>query len=291
MTTGNFWATVGRTHTLVSSRKDGWIVVRPGDPIYARETRGDRAAFEKLIARAKGRAWVALEDLLEFACSNLKCNSIPRAFATPFQAMVNYYGSTDETFATGFLRGLQFFGLLNGSERARLLTPNGLTVSELNPKARSILAAYFFEPGDTYPSSLPIEPTSVMPNGLPSDMRVSAERAQSTLFRHLPDAGEATMPSRAKSAWDLAREKWVRSNNDNPDDQTPSEPIRVLLGSRSLWEINFVVGTQTYATFKIADDAVPSSAQPLLITDLPQDVQREIDKAYEEILKSIGGGG
>jgi hypothetical protein len=84
---------------------------------------------------------------------------------------------------------------------------------------------------------------------------------------------------------------WANSNNDDPDGQTESETVRVLSGSRSLWEISFAVGTQPYGKLKIADDAVPSSAQPLLITDLPQDVQREIDKAYEEILKSIGGGG
>jgi hypothetical protein len=42
---------------------------------------------------------------------------------------------------------------------------------------------------------------------------------------------------------------------------------------------------------KVPDDRVPSVATQYLMEDLPDNVKKEIDRAYEEFVKAMGGGG
>jgi hypothetical protein len=290
-TTGDFWQSIGRVDTLVADEKDGWIIVRPSDPIVAREQRGDRAALEKLIAKAKGKAWVSLDDLVEFACSNLNCSNIPGAYVLPFQVMVNYYGVTGESYVSGDLRSLQFYGTLGTSQRQRFKNGEELQVAQMPPNAKTVLWALFSEPGRVIPSHLQVEPTSVMPDGLPQSLRVSGSVKDSTLLCPLPDAGDPTVPSRGRSMTDVAQTRWMRRYTDDQYSNRPPELTRVLLGNRTLWEFNLINGNQTYARMKVADDRVPSVATPFLMEDLPDNVKKEIDRAYEEFVKAMGGGG
>jgi hypothetical protein len=289
-TTGDFWLAINRAPMLVASEIDGWIIVRPSDPIVAREQRGDRAALEKLIAKAKGKSWVDLDDLVEFACSNLKCSNIPGAFAIPFLAMVNYYGVTSESYVSGDLRALQFYGTLGASQRQRFRNGEELVVTQMPPNAKTVLWALFSEPGRSIPSHLAVEPTSVMPDGLPATLRVLGTVKESTLLCPLPDAGEPTAPTRGTSMSDVARARWLKRYDDNEYSNRPPELTRVLLGSRTLWEFQIANGNQGFATMRVADDRVPTGATPFLMDNLPENVKNELDRAYEEFVKAMGGG-
>jgi len=290
-TTGDYWARIKRTETLTTGEANGWITVRPKDPIIARTLRGDRTALETLISKAKGRSWVDLDDLVDFACSNLNCSGIPGAFVLPFQAMVNYYGVTGESYVSGDFRALQFYGTLGVSQRQRLRNGEELLVSQMPLKSRSVLSSLFSEPGRVIPSLLRVEPTSAMPDGLPATLRVAATAKNSSLLCPLPDAGESTSPSRAKSVVNLAQERWLRKHDDNPNSALRPELVRVLIGSRTLWEFSVVNGNQVYATMQVADDQVPKGAEPVLMDQLPEGIKKEIDIAYEEFVKLMGGGG
>ena len=264
--------------------------MRPKDPISARELRGSRIALEKIIGKAKGSVWVSLDDLVEFACSNLNCQMIPGAFSIPFGMMVSYNGTTNQGFESGYLRGLQFYGTLGMAQRERLRGGVELAVAQIPPKARGVLDKLFTETGrgNFY---MNVEPTSALPDGVTPDLRIKGSISDGTLFRPLPDAGEATGPSRAKTAGDFAREKWIRLHNTEPDRITANEPVRVLIGSRSIWTFDVMDAHQILTTLLVADDRVPNGATPFLMDDLPENIKSELNRAYEQFVKTMGDGG
>jgi hypothetical protein len=130
-----------------------------------------------------------------------------------------------------------------------------------------------------------------MPDGLPATLRVLGTVKESTLLCPLPDAGEPTAPTRGTSMSDVARARWLKRYDDNEYSNRPPELTRVLLGSRTLWEFQIANGNQGYATMRVADDRVPTGATPFLMANLPENVNNEIDRAYEEFVKAMGGGG
>jgi len=132
-TTGEFWRILKEGAAYTATRADGWISVRPSDPIDAREMRGDRAALEKLIAKTQGNVWPSLDDLAEFAASNLECDDLPAAFVIPFQVMVNYYGQASYGYVSTNLRPLQIYASLPLSIRTRSKTANRSPVVPCRP--------------------------------------------------------------------------------------------------------------------------------------------------------------
>jgi hypothetical protein len=276
--------------TLAVNDSEGWLLVRPKDPIAARELRGDRAALEKLIGKAKGRPWATLDDVVEFACSNINCPSIPGAFLLPFQSMVNYYGVSGDAYVSGDLRSLQFYGTLGLSQRQKLSSGEEVSVTQIPPKAKEVLQMVIEQPSRGFPGPLHTEPTSAMPSGLTSTLRLKASASQSPLICPLPDAGEPAMPARGKSLRKLAQEKWSRKFDDNPYSRGIPELSRFLIGSRTFWEFLVIEGNFVYISMEVADDRIPSSAKPTLLEQAPESLRSQMDRAYEEYLKAMGGG-
>jgi hypothetical protein len=291
-TTGDFWSVIMRRRTLISTRKDGWITVRPADPIEARRLRGDRVAFEKLITTATKQGRATSDDLAAFAVSNLSRTAIPRAFSYPFQTMVNYYADPGEGgWVSGNLRPLQFYASVPLSQRTELKSGTALPVARLTPTAKKVLEAVFFEPQPSAPGALSIEPTEAMPEGVPLDLLVKAAAIESPLIYPLPDAGEATMPTRGKSPAAIAQEKWQRTHDDNPYAQDMPELNRVLLGERTRWQFDIGVPNKLYVSLIVADDRLPKAAKPTTMDELSADLKATLDRAYKEFLKAMGGGG
>lgn len=290
-TTGEFWNKVERRKTLTASRSNGWIIVRPADPISAREQRGDRVALEKLIAKAANHVWAPLEAISEFAASNLNCKRLPNAFVLPYHVLINNYGSPQKAYDSDF-RPLQLYACLTPSERQKLRNGDAISAASLSPKAKQVLNAVFFEPGGAVlVFSISGEPTEIFPLGLSDALRLTAEVTKSVVLAPLPDAGDPTMPAAPMSARDLAQSRWSRKYDDNPYAQNIPEVTRVRIGSRLEWNIALMLQGNQIGSITIADDSVPKESKPIAMEALPQNVKDVLEKAYQDYLKEMGGGG
>jgi hypothetical protein len=290
-TTGEFWDRVTRRKTLLTERSNGRIVVRPADPITAREQRGDRAALEKLFAKAGDQVWAKLDDVAEFAASNLNCRSLQLAFYMPYHALVNYNASRQKQYES-LLRPLQLYACLTPSERQKLRNGESLSVASISPKAKEVLAAIIFEPGGAVLDfAIDGEPTELMPLGLSNDLLLTATVNKSVVLAQLPDAGEPTMPSTPISPREIAQGRWSRNYDDNPYAREIPELVRVLIGNRLEWKISLHLAGKPIGSVSLADDSVPKGSSALTMESLPQNVKDVLEKAYQDYLKEMGGGG
>lgn len=290
-TTGEFWRQIRARDSLVAEQAGGWISIRPTDPVSAREQRGDRVALEKLIAKAKGTVWPSLDDLSEFAASNLNSRSLPMAFVLPYQALVNNYGRVERAYESN-LRPLQLFACLSQSEKQKLRNGDRLNFTTLSPKAKDVLNAVVFAPfGAVFSSNITGEPTELFPLGLGNGFTISAKVTSSVVFAPLLDAGEATMAPAPMSARDHAMDRWYKKYDDSPYGQEIPETNRVLVGSREIWEFSLFRGAEQIGKVSVAGDTIPKAAKPTTLEALPQSIKDMLEKAYQDYLKEMGGGG
>jgi len=290
-TTGEFWNKVERRKTMTASRSNGWIIVRPADPTAARERRGDRVALEKLIGKAANHVWAPLEDISEFAASNLNCKRLPSAFVLPYQVLINNYGSPQKAYDSDF-RPLQLYACLTPSERQKLRNGDALSAASMSAKAKQVLNAVFFEPGGAVlVFSISGEPTEIFPLGVNDSLRLTAKVTKSVVLAPLPDAGEPTMPAAPMSARDLAQSRWSRKYDDNPYAQNIPEVTRVRIGSRLEWNISLMLQGNQIGSLALADDSASKESKPVTMEALPQNVNDVLEKAYQDYLKEMAGGG
>ncbi|MBA3725385.1 MAG: hypothetical protein H0W86_02775, partial [Armatimonadetes bacterium] len=88
LVTGEFWRLLNARQSIHATDSNGWIIVRPTDPISARESRGDRRALRDLIAGKGSRLYPTLDSLAAFAHSAPAISRISEALVVPFYAVV-----------------------------------------------------------------------------------------------------------------------------------------------------------------------------------------------------------
>lgn len=291
LTTGEFWGRLKRRISLVCDRADGWVIVRPADPIEARRTRGDRIALERLIAKTKEANWALLDDVAEFAMSNPNCRQLPQSFLFSFQSMVNYYGEGGAGYISGDIRHLQLYGSLPKSTRAKLEAGEAIPFGSLPSAAKAILTAMVYEPAGALLMGAVIEPTEIMPGGLPSGAMLTASVSQVTLIAPMPDAGEPSMPVRGMDAAAIAVQRWSSAHDDSPYAQEVPQLNRVVLGTRKVWHFRVTLEGKEIAACTVADDVLSKERKVTTMGELPDKVRAELEKAYQDYLKYMGGGG
>jgi len=290
MTTGEFWAQLNRRPSVKCERSDGWVVVRPADPVEARRTRGDRVALERLFAKTQGLKMARLSDVAEFALSNPNCRNLQQTFLFPFQASVNYYGQAGEGYVSGDIRHLQLYGALPLSVRSKLENGEALAVGSLPVAAKNLLAAMAYEPDGALLNNSDIEPTEVLPNGL-NNAVLSATVSQVSLIAPMPDAGEPKMPVRGMDPRAIAVQRWNRIHDDSPYAKEIPELNRVILGTRKIWKFKLTERGREIGSWTVADDTFPKDHTITTMAEAPDAVQAEIEKAFQDYSKYMGGGG
>jgi hypothetical protein len=164
-------------------RDDGWLIVQPYLPVYARSTRFDRLAARELIQALQSKQYASADDGVRYVSKSahaIGIRSIDKiliSHATP---------SVDQTSIDGILRTPAEFFAAAGPEIWRTILNRSIPYSRLSTNLRNILHQWvywstqlatdvsmnFDVAGE---SPLAKEPTEAFSNGIPGDSIVEIE--------------------------------------------------------------------------------------------------------------------
>ena len=147
-----------------------------------------------------------------------------------------------------------------------------------------------YEPAGALFVNSDIEPTELLPNGL-NNAVLSASVSQVSLIAPMPDAGDPKMPVRGMDARAIAVQRWNRIHDDSPYAKEIPELNRVILGTRKIWKFNVAIQGRQIGSWTVAEDSFPKDHAITTMTEAPEGLRAEIEKAFQDYSKYMGGGG
>jgi hypothetical protein len=285
--------------------KDGWIMVRPANPIQARRVRADREALGKYLRRLQKEARVTLDNAAEFAQSS---EEEGYGFSQVLGSLVAGTGvSLLVEGSKGESTYLKLYGSLTPSQRQTLMSGGSLRIGQLSPFQQSLVARIVYGPmawgtdrrlellptepnsaadGETdldqevwSEFSIILEPTQALPAGLPSEATLTLKSVQSDVI--FTSSEEHRFANYAQEIDGLAFTLYAK---DHPD----KFPWAVDQGRFK----DFQAGRQTTLTFTfrfldrigavgtLKDQYKIGKPGPL--TDLPPDIQKRLQDAMKQ---------
>ncbi|MBX3119440.1 MAG: hypothetical protein KF784_10265 [Fimbriimonadaceae bacterium] len=318
MTVNTYLKKLKEDKSLWVTTEGTWMTITPKDPTAARASRTNRVALAGLLANIQTKGMATLDDLAAYAQVAESPMTTPAAqlylmLFAPGAMQQGFIGMTDWD-------ALRFYGTLNLSQRQTLANDGRLPYGNLAPQQRDLVAKMAFgsstklqigseqkpEVGGflalmtqflpTQDKDYRQEPTEVMPNGLPSNGYVTGNFKEMFIGTATGlGVGMGMMDRMPLGIDELAMFEWMKTD-PNMSQMTGEMPqIQQLKpGVRTQYSFSFFVSNDVLFTRTLNDDRIPKDAQPVSISNLPQDVQDQIKKKVEEFKKSpfpmFGGG-
>ena len=311
LTVDRFLKALGAGDSVALETKDGWMVLKPTRPVLERMKHVDRAALTRLIAVAQAKRMVPLDDLAAYAVANgpLMGNDVSRLYSLLFVpgaalGMTGMGGMSNWDM-------LRFYGSLTADQRQALGGGNQIAMRTLLPGQVDLVKRMTYYPsglmGSTLkvqqPGSQPatpalppgfggadIEPTEVLPNGLPPNGFVEVKVKTDSVVQ---DAG-ATQPRIQLIGTYGPQELGVFRvmKNDPTMGAMLSSFLPQLqsfrLGNRTTYDFNFQYTPEVSMGQQLQDSQIDPDGPILSFADLPEDFQKQA-QAMEDGMKKAGG--
>jgi len=276
----------------MSLKEDGkYLMVRPREPALDLENRVDRGALRRLLVSVDQKSIPSLEDLADFALADPAPadNPISSDYISVFadEGVLGGYHESDDGWVA-----LQFLGSLSPSERQNLREGGKLAFQSLSQNSQRRASQLLFGADNVLEPEIPPksnaefqqnrsdfrhEPTELLPSGIPSGAFVSAAGKTAPI---ICASAEGTPVPRVVDIVELA---W---RSLRPASRSPL-PKEGILGSRTIFNLEFHVGMGMMGTVALQDTLVPPNGAKILLSDLPPDLKSQVDAIAARMQKKL----
>jgi len=270
---------------------DGWISVRPYQPVATRDMQADRRAFNKYMHRLNSDKPLSIDEQARVMAPlpEHQMNDLPWREST-------YLNCPDTRFFDTL--SLRFYAAASAQQKERMMG-DGMPLSSLTSAEREIVNRMVYGRQLQLIYSPTIDPelsttgilseaTEALPNGLPPDglvtMRVSSDPS---VFP--PNSGLKVHAQNQIYPNMLVMVKYAQ---DHPEDQRPGSEVlsrdlkHFLLGKRTTITITFQF-TPTLSMAGYLQDGNVTDLKPITFDQLPQAYLAEFDKTYQDWAKMM----
>lgn len=310
LTLGGWDRTLSTSQELSIQREAGWMVVKPSDPVEARERRVDRQALARLIRAVDANGAPALVDTAEYAAANH-----PPTIGSVELPYISYWAPGLMTSVRGPVNWnlLRLYGHLSESQRRALLNGGRLSLAALTGGARQVLEQMLFGtdarfeplaggrggPGDLgtmisrfmppQQRSLRDEPTELMPNGVPRDGILFVNVSQTQFLRPLAPDGSPMWQLGLLGPEEYAMMESFRRMINDPQVQAQFPTLnQARVGVRQTLDFNIVVAPDSVLRGTLNNDSMPRDARTVTMDNLPAEFAAQAQR-YREVYDRLGG--
>ncbi len=284
--------------SAVTTEANGFMVIRPLDPYDARLGKVDRVSLTSFIRNVHGKAFAPLDDVAQYALKN------PPPAETP--AATSYLMMFAPEAIQGGVGGqadwnmLRFFATLSPPQRQSLaqgrpmqlgnLTPGQISyatkllfganahlqVQDPNAKKSELPAIFDAINMFKLPTDFRSEPTEAMPNGFPRGGMLTLNLNKEPVAK---STSQGMMGMAALGLDELAMLKFFKGEPQFAQVQAYMPNLDQLrLGSRLIYKFTFRVSREASETQTLMDNSMQNDAQIVSMSNLPSDVQKQIDQ-------------
>lgn len=267
-------------------RKDGWLVVKPADPLEATETRIDRPAMGRFMRALRQQGYATIEDwtALAGAHDHEAAETMVDIAVAALRANLNGFHSVDWSTC-------RLYDSFSDTQRERLLAGGSLPAGGLTRDQRAMLAhlvygsttAEIVSGGEGVMGTIESEPTEVLPSGLRDDLPVTmADTADETFYVTRSGGGGVVKDMPLKLEW-LAQ---TLAAQELPDRFTQPAPIQAVSYGRTR-QVTISVGLTAKLSMRstIKEEMRPQGEPipvPLLKDRLPGGVWARLSQQIED---------
>jgi len=285
------------------SIKDGWLSVKPSNPVPSPEEQVDRRELGKFLARSTNARSLSVDEQAYFALKlpDPQVNQLPQMF----QQLVR--PKRDPTYYNRDL--LRFYGLLTSSQKSQMqnggLACGSLTREEAGYLGRMVFGQNGFlqyqpRPGkdgriddgnwDLYYNGIMREQTVALPNGLPPQALIKLDVDNSSIVMSgQKDNARFFQPGQEMDPNTLA---WNKYGQEHPeifpwmaDEVSRTDLTRLTYGKRL--KLTFTVHfTPELSLIQTLDDKSATDFQPVTLDTLPDDFKQKFLAAYNDYVKN-----
>ncbi|MBA3725771.1 MAG: hypothetical protein H0W86_04795 [Armatimonadetes bacterium] len=283
---------------LEVDESEDWIVIRPADPIAARDVQTDRRALAALAKAANEDGLASLEGLAAYFSTSSERSFLDSNYVRLFAR--NLFGQDWE-----FLR---LYGLLSSGQRELLRAGKQIPVRSLSTAQKELITDMVYgalryeveRPGILQFSESELitvaglgrawpeldyhdEPTELMPAGLPPNATVSMSASEEGVFLPLARQGEKRTFRGPMSADDIAARMY---QSERFTATTPQAANPGKMGKRTVltFEIHLMPGAMIKGS--LYEDAYPKDAPVTTWDTLPKEFLERV-KHRVEAMKSL----
>jgi hypothetical protein len=286
----------------IAQLKNGWLIVKPTNPLIGRESRVDRMVLGEYLRKLASRKPLSLDEQASFTLTMppKEDNFLPNQLASLF-------GPAHETQDPDALR---LYGLLSPEQR-QTAASSGLSISNLNEKELELVNRLVYgatsrlqysvppasadkgtELASLYFNGIMHEATESLPNGIPQQslLTIAIKTAPVVLNEELALNDSTYRPSQTYSAGELAWQKSIQDHpNQFPDISSKDQTLdfnNLSFGPQReiILTLQF---TKTLSVKLILEDINPANFNHIKLSELPDEFRKAFDKAYDEFQKSL----
>jgi hypothetical protein len=279
--------------TYLRVATDGeWLSILPAKPALTRRLRLDRSSLARLLQSCAGTGNARLAPMSEFVSANeIRWSS---NVAIPYFLMYcpNAMGMGDAMSTHDML---SFYATLSGSQRRDFDEGSEIPFRSMTPEQRRLASKIAFggnrplidvaapPPGIAGSGGPPLqviqnwklEPTEVMPNGLPGDGSLRATISEMTVGIYTGSkvkfAGSGSHAASGFTDIDKARVENPKWKDD----------FKLRLGSRRSYDCNFLLAPDVISKAWLTDDFYEPSGKAKSWDELPDSFRADIEQAIE----------
>jgi hypothetical protein len=291
--------------TVAATTEEDCLLVRPAKPDEERRSRIDRDSLAVLLAAVEAKRQPSLDDVCAYALANEPpfSSSIGMTYC---MALVPSLMGISLTSGMSNWNLYRLYGSLSSAQRENLRAGGRLLISDLSEPQRGYAAGLLFgadaqfraadkKPGSTdmisqvmgfllgSSSSGTMDPTELMPNGLPLTSYITCAFNEEPVVEALEDSGAAA--GWCFSAGDLAVLDTLKSAGASQD-LSAAMPKNGLLGERTDLNFTFHIGQTAALDQTLWDTVIAADAQKVALDALPADLQALVDKQKADLKNS-----
>lgn len=263
----------------VDESKPGWMVVRPLFPIEARLLRANRDTMGAFFRRAQGG--VTLSDLAEYIATQPRSYFDTASYIYSFLCVPEVVQMCDMSN----LGGLRTYGALTPRQRTALERGASLPITDLSSEAKAEMVEWAYSNATYVPSEGMVEPTGVLPDGLPLSTALSAHHSSEAEVVPLYN-GKENPDGSPMSAAALGSEL-VRQSNGNARIKEPITGFR--LGQRLTMNLILSAAPATFGS-TLNEHRIDRKGAPLTLAALPEAFRKDTEAARQQAIKEWMAG-
>lgn len=288
MTPAGFRAVVSGVNNGVDIiEKDGWMTVRPKNPIDTREGLEDRVALGQVSKAIVAKKGLRLLDYAKYV-ANVTHDQYD-GFGIGYIFLLDpAAGSVSDGSDWNLLR---LYGSLSDQQRSQLRAGQTLPFSGLTPKQRDIVdvltygreinnAAY--QQSNMYQSMHPsLEPTEYLPNGLPSEGFLSMQTDhKDLLFGYSKSTDGSFVLNRSITPETIAWFEYEKAHPSNNPIRGQAELVGYAFGDQNLNRIRLNYDSSAWNEYRMIENN-PPTATPVPWQQLPEATRTAIQEGIK----------
>jgi len=275
-------------------QKDGWLTVTPNRPYSARFDRIDRSALGKYLRSIVSNGRATLDAQGEYAFHSPLTDYDTFAFPMGMLLDLNSTQNVDRDWDS-----LKLWGSLSKDQRDTLvsgktipfknLTPVQIDLVEREAYHRMMMSHVALPNWTADGMQLSMEPTEVLPNGIPPDGVLSVATKNATAIL----ASSTVQNVRLSYARLFAPGQlgWTLATQDDPNSEFKPMFNRFQTVDRVEYTIDYLFSGEASDSATLQDVVVPADSHPVALEDLPAALRKEISDSKANAAANSGSVG